>query len=241
MTFQGYCLCSICTNRRMRNVTVHMGCAHGKLSIWGCFTWRKKRRDRFPCEEPGSHREKSHRLAAGVAIPSFPLGLASGGGFAMHSPEVCPEREGRWDGSHAAALQTRAPFWGADWVQWACGPQGHRSGLSPSHSTAQCCHLGSALSFDSSQPDCQSETGGGMQNPMAEAAGLGLRGCSRDVHCPRVGTNVTRAMALPRVGFPSCDAVRFKAESKPQTVAALTQPSSSPCSSSVCPRFPAAD
>lgn len=225
----------------MRNVTVHMGCAHGKLSIWDCFTWRKKRRDRFPCEEPGSHREKSYRLAAGVAIPSFPLGLASGGGFAMHSPEVCPEREGRWDGSHAAALQTRAPFWGADWVQWACGSQGHRSGLSPSHSTAQCCHLGSALSFDSSQPDCQSETGGGTQNPMAEAAGLGLRGCSRDVHCPRVGTNVTRAMALPRVGFPSCDAVRFKAESKPQTVAALTQPSSSPCSSSVCPTFPAAD
>lgn len=71
VTFQGYCLCSICTNRRMRNVTVHMGCAHGKLSIWGCFTWRKKRRDHFPCEEPGSHREKSYRLAAGVAIPSF--------------------------------------------------------------------------------------------------------------------------------------------------------------------------
>lgn len=70
---------------------------------------------------------------------------------------------------------------------------------------------------------------------------LGLQGCSRDVHCLRVGMNIIGAMALPGVGFPSCDAIRFKAEGKPQTAAAPTQRCSSPCSSNDCPRFPAAD
>lgn len=158
----------------------------------------------------------------------------------MHSPEVCLEREGCCDASHAAAQQMRAPFLGADGVQCACGLQGHRSELSPSHSTAQRCRLSSAMSFDSSQPNSQSETGEGTQNPAMEAV-LKLQSCSRDVHCLHVDLNMTRAMALPGAGFPSCDVFRFKAEGKPQTTAALTQHYSSPCSSNGCPRFPAAD
>lgn len=45
------------------------------------------------------------------------MSLALGRGFAVQSPDVCPEKEGCWDGSHAAVLQMRAPFWGADGVQ----------------------------------------------------------------------------------------------------------------------------
>lgn len=93
----------------------HMANTHQAFGI--VLHGEKKTRNCFPCEEPSSHREKSYRLAPGDAITPFPMSLASGRGFAVQSPEFCPEKEGCWDGSHAAVLQMRAPFWGADGVQ----------------------------------------------------------------------------------------------------------------------------
>lgn len=78
VTFQGYCLCSICNNRRMKNVNMRMGQGKYALSIPACSTWREKIMDCFPCDEYSSCKGKK-RLALGVFFAlALPAHLPSG-------------------------------------------------------------------------------------------------------------------------------------------------------------------
>lgn len=78
VTFQGYCLCSICNNRRMKNVNMRMGQGKYALSIPACSTCREKIMDCFPCDEYSSCKGKKRLALGGFIALALPAHLPSG-------------------------------------------------------------------------------------------------------------------------------------------------------------------